>query len=268
LLLLLALPAYLCYKVFIVDAIQTESQEEVKNENENIPTEIEAVEQITPEEFNAQEGDSFLELTPIINSQQAYIVVPSTIDDTNPPRLVIYSHGSNTRVTKNMDDPFMKDLQEYGKLFTQYNYIFAASNEHDESWGNSDVMLDIDNLIDWVSKEYFIQPKIYMLGFSMGGLSTMNFTTSNEELVEQIALLAPTLRSSEWNEVRIEKLMDKDIKIWHGTKDVNIPISNSTNFIELVKKYGIDIEFIKLENKTHFDIDSEYMEEILEFFNS
>ncbi len=265
LLLLLGIPAYLCYNTFLKD------KEPLQQENieEEIPEQSEEAEEEIIEEEEEVVGDPYEELLPVIEEQQAYIVVPTKIDDENPPTLILYSHGSNTNVTDNMGDPFMKDLQAYGILFTQYNYIFAASNQHDVNWGNKASIQDTLNLKDWVENTYLIQPKVYLIGFSMGGLPTMNFTTTYPELVSKIALLAPTTKTSEWNQARADKVMDIDIKIWHGNKDVNVPYSSVVYFVNALKNWGKDdIQFITLEGKTHFDIDTEYMEDILEFFNT
>ena len=196
--------------------------------------------------------------------------MPATVeeaDEINPPTLILYSHGSNTTVTENMEDPFMQDLKEYGLLFTQYNYIFAASNQHGVNWGSSASIQDTLNLKDWINSNYPIQEKVYLLGFSMGGLPTLNFTTTYPELISKIALLAPSTKTSEWNQTRADKVKDIDIKIWHGNKDVNVPYSSVVYFVNSMEKWGKDIEFITLEGKTHFDIDTEYMEDILTFFN-
>jgi predicted esterase len=101
----------------------------------------------------------------------------------------------------------------------------------------------------------------------MGGLPTMNFATTYPDIVEKIALLAPTTKSTEWNQRRANKLKDMEIKLWHGNKDVNVSYSYSTSFVKKMEGYGIYIDFVTLEGKGHFDIDTEYMEDILEFFS-
>ncbi|MDY0097298.1 MAG: alpha/beta fold hydrolase [Candidatus Dojkabacteria bacterium] len=265
LLLLLAIPAYLCYNTFLKDKYPIQ-QENIEKE---IPEQNEEVEEEIVEEEEEVVGDPYEELLPVIEEQQAYVVVPTRIDEENPPTLILYSHGSNTNVTENMEDQFMKDLQAYGILFTQYNYIFAASNQHGVNWGNKASIQDTLNLKEWVEDSYPIEPKVYLIGFSMGGLPTMNFTTTYPELVSKIALLAPTTKTSEWNQTRTDKVMDIDIRIWHGNKDVNVPYSSVVYFVSALKKWGKDdIQFITLEGKTHFDVDTEYSTDILEFFNS
>ncbi|MBP6976082.1 alpha/beta fold hydrolase [Candidatus Dojkabacteria bacterium] len=219
------------------------------------------------EEEEIPQGPPYQEFFPIIDGQQAYVVIPR-IDEDNPPILIIYSHGSNTTVTQNMEDQFMKDMQGYGVFFTEHNYIFSASNQHGVNWGSSASIQDTLNLKNWVDDNYDIEPQVYLIGFSMGGLPTMNFATTYPDLISKIALLAPTVKSSEWNQERADKLDGIDIKLWHGNKDVNVPYSYSVYFVNKLKGYGKDIEFITLEGLTHFDLDTEYMNEILQFYES
>ena len=259
---LILLLGYLAYSQFLKE---DESEEKVKERVEQTQPPVEKIEE---EEEIVPQGPAYEELFPTIDGQQAYVVVPTNINQKNPPILILYSHGSNTTVTTNMEDQFMKDLQQYGIFFTPHNYIFSASNQHGVNWGNTASVQDTLNLKNWVAQNYNIQPKVYLIGFSMGGLPTMNFASSYPDTVERIALLAPTTKSSAWNQGRADLLKSMTIKLWHGNKDVNVPYSYSVSFVKKLEGYGIYIDFVTLEGKGHFDIDTEYMEDILEFFSS
>ncbi len=258
--LILCMTGYLCYTLFF------NKENEIEQE-ENIPIKTEEEEQPIEEEEIPQ-GPVYQELFPVLDGQQTYVVVPTRIKEDNPAILIIYSHGSNTTVTQNMEDQFMKDMQGYGIFFTEHNYIFSASNQHGVNWGSSASIQDTLNLKNWIDENYDIEPKVYLIGFSMGGLPTMNFASTYPDLIAKIALLAPTVKSSQWNQERADKLDGIDIKLWHGNKDVNVPYSYSVYFVKKLKGYGKDIEFITLEGLTHFDLDTEYMNEILEFYES
>lgn len=261
-LLLLALPVYLCYDILVAQK-KTDSLTQ-----ETATTEEETNADPYPDAYEEPEGPKYEEINQAIEGQTAYIVAPTNIDENNPPSIILYSHGSNTRVISDMFDPFMMDLQEYGIYFTQYNFIFAASNEHDENWGNAASIADMANLQTWIEERYETSGKIYMIGFSMGGLPTMHFVQKYPENIEKIALLAPTTRTYEWNQTEVNKIMNIDIKIWHGTNDVNIGIVNSRNFVQSLGKLGKKIELIEIEGKAHFDVDKEYMTDILTFFQA
>jgi len=257
-LLLLALPVYLCYDILVAQK-QNSTQTEQQDTTPEAETPVE-------EEEEVPTGPHYEEINQAIEGQTAYIVAPTNIDENNPPSIILYSHGSNTRVISDMLDPFMMDLQEYGIYFTQYNFIFAASNEHDENWGNAASIADMVNLQEWIAERYQTSGKIYLIGFSMGGLPTMHFVQKYPENIEKVALLAPTTRTYEWNQTEVNKIMNIDIKIWHGTSDVNIGIVNSREFVEYLGKLGKDVELVELTGKTHFDVDKEYMADILTFF--
>jgi predicted esterase len=122
-------------------------------------------------------------------------------------------------------------------------------------------------MYQYIQENYGIKDEIYMIGFSMGGLPTMNFATQYPELVEKIALLAPTTRSSEWDQERVDKIEDIDIKIWHGTADVNVGYVYTQNFVNKLESLGKEVDFVTLEGKTHWDLDTELISEIVQFFN-
>lgn len=262
-LLLLAFPGYLCYKV-IIEHQKATPVSNTKEDTTQVPdtndTESNTQTSETPS------GPHYEEMFKTISGQEAYIAVPTNIDATNPPAIVLYSHGSNTLVTSDTTDPFVKDLQAYGVLFTGSNFIFAASNEHGENWGNTNSIDDMLNLEQWIQTKYTTSPKIYLIGFSMGGLPTMHFADKYPANITKIALLAPTTRTYEWNSTEVKKIESITIKIWHGTSDVNIPVSSSRNFVKYMKSLGKDITLVELQGKTHFDVDAEYMNDILEFF--
>lgn len=254
--LLLAIPVYLAYQMLIPP------KEEEKNSTEE---EVVSEEQKMEEE-EVYDGPHYEEIFKEIEGQMAYIAIPTNIKEENKPSIVVYSHGSNTTVTSDTEDEFIQDLQAYGELYTKSNMIFAASNQHGANWGSTVAIADTKNMIDWIKNKYMTTERVYLLGFSMGGLPTMNFATTYPENLESIALLAPTSRSNEWTESRVEKLSDVDIQIWHGTSDVNVPYSLSTALVSKFKALGREIPLVTLDGKTHWDLDTEYMQEVLDYF--
>jgi len=254
---LIAIPGYLCYQIFFVNN-KPQQQEQPKDETPDT--------EVIEEEEEVPEGPHYEEKILSISGQIAYIAVPTNIDESNPPRIVIYNHGSNTRVTENLKDPFMKDLQVYGEEYTKSNLIFAASNAHDENWGNAASIQDNLNMVKWIRNNYSTNRKTFVIGFSMGGLPAIHYVAKYPEDVSKVALLAPTTRSYEWNKTNIAILDNIEIQIWHGTKDVNIGVTSSRSFVNNMAKLGKEITLIELEGKTHFDLDTEYRDEVLDFF--
>ena len=233
---------------------------------------IDSQEEQTSEEEQVDEIDytitGYTEELVEIEGQWTYILAPEPINPNNLPILVIYNHGSTTSIEENLDEDFKSDLLKYGEALIPYNYVFAVSNAHGVNWGNLDSINDNFNMYEYIKNQYGIRDKIYMIGFSMGGLPTMNFATTYPDLVSKIALLAPTTRTNEWEEERVDKLKDIDIKIWHGTADINVGYVYTKDFVNKLEELGKDIDFVTLDGKTHWDVDTEYINQILEFFNS
>ena len=265
---LLAIPGYLSYKLILPLEFNNIKGEENTSEEDNTPEETVVKEELPVEEPEEEViiGPHFTETFETIKGQIAYVAVPSNIEENNPPSIVIYSHGSNTRVTIDTEDPFIQDLMLYGERYTTENYIFAASNQHGENWGNTESVDDMQNLIDWIQDNYTTTKDIYLIGFSMGGLPTVHYLTTYPANVKKVALLAPTTRTYEWTTDVVQKVENTDIKIWHGVNDVNIGIVYTDEFVSYVKKLGKNIPLVRLEGKSHFDLDTEYMENVLTFF--
>lgn len=260
--LIVGLPIYGYFKLK-PDTLPSQEQEIVEEED------IDSEEgKVLDEETSPIQGEGYVEELVEIDGQWAYIVVPAYIDSESSPILVIYNHGSLTFVEEDMDQDFRSELLEYGEAFTIHNYIFAVSNAHGVNWGSLDAINDNYAMFEYIKEKYGVMDEVYEIGFSMGGLPAMNFATAYPELVSKVALLAPTTRASEWDGGRVEKLGDMDIKIWHGDSDVNVGLIYTQNFVNKVESFGRDIDLVILEGKTHWDIDTEYIDEILEFFSN
>jgi dipeptidyl aminopeptidase/acylaminoacyl peptidase len=262
-LLIIGIPIYGYFKLKPDNLFNIDDQPEETQQNLNEKTNERIDEEKKPIEITGY-AEELVE----IEGQWAYIAVPKPIDPNNLPTLVIYNHGSNTSVEKDFDPNFKNDLLEYVNTLVLNNYIFAVSNAHGVNQGSIESVKDNYNMYTYIKDRYGIKEKIYMIGFSMGGLPTMNFATEYPELVSKIALLAPTTRTSEWDEKRVSKLENMNIKIWHGTKDVNVGYIYTENFVNKIESLGKKIDFVTLENKTHWDVDTEYVEDILQFFSN
>lgn len=267
---------YLGYQYFFniqnsTPSMNSKSEDKQDNGNDNqIPIPNDNSSNNTPKiitygEEPAKEGAKYFEKIVEIKGQYAYIAYPLEIQEDNPPTLIVYSHGSNTLVTNNMKDPFMKDLQIYGEYFTKSNFAFAASNMHGANWGSDESLKDIDNMRTWIESKYLINEKINLLGFSMGGLPTFNYAFKYPNDINLIALLAPTSRT--YTKGQLTSIKNIPIQIWHGDADVNVPLSLSRNLLSTASSFGLkNINLIILDNKGHFDIDMELRKEILKYF--
>jgi len=203
-----------------------------------------------------------------VDGQSVYIAFDENANDEDRYPIVIYSHGSTYTVSEDPSNPLTKDLDYYAEIFVENGYIFASSNQHGDNWGSAQAIEDTMKLIDYLDENYKSSDEIYLLGFSMGGLVTMNFAEKYPERIKKIALLAPTSYVSTWNATRVERIKDIPIMIWHGNKDVNVPYSMTTGLIKKLSSFGKDVELITVEGVGHFDVDTEYTPAIVEFYKS
>lgn len=203
-----------------------------------------------------------------IDGQSVYIAFNKNAKDEEKFPMVIYSHGSTYTVSEDKDNPLTKDLDYYAEIFVKEGYIFAASNQHGDNWGEKVAIEDTRKLFEELNNNYKGNGDVYLLGFSMGGLVTMNYAEKYPENIKKIALLAPTSYVKTWSSNRVEKIKEIPIKIWHGNKDVNVPYSMTTNLIKRLSSLGKEVELITVEGAGHFDVDTEYTEAIVEFYKS
>jgi predicted peptidase len=202
-----------------------------------------------------------------IDGQWAYIAVPEPIDPENLPTLIIYNHGTETRVEEVLDEEFKKILDVYAETSTPHNYIFAVSNARGFDLDTPEAIDDNYNLYIYIKQKYGIQEQIYMSGYSKGGVATLNFTSTYPNLVNKIGMIAPRMRLYEWDRERAQSLDGISIKVWHGTGDVNVAYKDSVEFIEQMKEWGIEIDLVTLEGRDHWDVNPQYFDEVIQFFN-
>ena len=273
----LIIPGYLFYISFVNtdDSLPTPSEILEKVSTSSSPEISEDEWEETEEDTNTEEiydeipvlGENFFEKFPVINGQQTYIAIPMRVDTENLPPLVIYNHGDGEDVVDSISGDFMLKLREYSETFAANNYIFAASEIHDNGL-STQTSLDINEMIDWIDENYSYSGDIFLIGFSRGGYTTTNYIVDNSEKVKGVALLAPATYYTDWDEEKVEIIMDIPIKIWHGEDDVNIEIVHSENFVNALAEYDKEIVLERKESSAHYDVDDEYIDEILEFLES
>lgn len=221
----------------------------------------------------AEAEEEIVEIIPksefrVIDGESTYIAYDENAKEDTKFPVVIYSHGSTYTVSEDENNILTKDLDYYADLFVKNGYIFAASNQHGDNWGSNIAIEDTKKLVEFLNSNYNTNDEVYLLGFSMGGLVTMNYAEKYPENVKKIALLAPTSYANTWNSTRVGNIKEIPIKIWHGDRDVNVPYSMSISFINRLKSLGKEVELITVEGVGHFDVDTEFTDAIVEFYKS
>ena len=271
LLCLLFIPGYFFYIYFLsTDAQEKETGEQAESIDTSADSQNSTGDEDTENIYNENpvQGKNFFEKFPLIENEQSYVAIPMRVDTNNPPSIVIYNHGDYETVLNTVSSSFMEKLRKYSEVFTSNNYILAASSIHDNENLNNNSIEDIKLLIEWIQSNYDSSAYIYLIGFSRGGYTTTNYIVEYPESIKGVALLAPATYYTEWNQSRVNIIKDIPIQIWHGTNDTNIAVIHSENFINRLSKYDKEVILNKEEGKTHYDVDDEYINDILTFFES
>lgn len=242
--------------------VQTTSPEPTMPENTPTPTPS----FIEVSEIPVKGYDHFFEKLPKVNGQQGYVAYPLRYDPENPPSVVMYYHGSGQSITTNFNEQVMKNMRAYGNYFTQNNYVFLASHQHGDNQGNKVAIEDSEALVQWVKSKYTVADRLFMLGFSMGGKPAMRHVLLHPSKVKRIALLAPAQQIETYTADQIKLFKNSELKVWHGTADVNVPYWVTEELQRYFKKYSVPLQIVTLKGKTHWDIDTEYMKDIKEWF--
>lgn len=203
-----------------------------------------------------------------IGGQLAFIAIDTKYQEKKNIPIVIYSHGSTYSVTSNPDNQLLKDLRLYADSFVKKGYIFAASNQHGDNWGNDLAIEDTRKLVEYIQTNFTSSKDIFLIGFSMGGLPTLNFAQKYPEGIVKIALLAPTSYATNWSSQKVKSIREIPVKIWHGDMDVNVPYSMTTALIARFKAHEKEVILETVSGMGHWDVDTEKIEDVLVFFNS
>jgi predicted esterase len=210
--------------------------------------------------------DYFFELQPVVNGQQTYIAYPKNIDPENPPKVVVYYHGSGQQITKDFSDQVMKNMRMYGAYFTQRDFAFIASNQHGDNYGKAIAIEDTVKALDYVKSKYPVNPRYFVLGFSMGGMPALRHVITHPNLIDKLALLAPVNGIEGYTNAEKTTLAKIPTTIWHGTKDTNVPYWATELYVKGLAAYKPKLTVVTLTGKIHWDVDTEYMEQIEIFF--
>ena len=121
------------------------------------------------------------------------------------------------------------------KVFQVDRAIKESLNEH----GWTDKVYVCINLVDDIAARYKVDKKrIYLTGLSMGGYGTWALASAYPE---RFAAIAPICGGGS----RIMSLRLKDIPIWvfHGAKDRVVPLEESEEMVNAIRKRGGDVKF-------------------------
>jgi len=200
--------------------------------------------------------------------------------------IVIFLHGA----TNHQQQGFNREIFNgtIGKLIDdvmEKNYIYVCPEYRGDSWMNQAAEHDLVFIIEQLVKN-FRTSKILLMGGSMGGTSSLMFSTRNPQLVSSCLALCPATEMKElyyyWHGTErdflaktienayggtpeknaaqykerssiylVEKLCSMPVAIIHGDSDIVIPVEHSRRFIEKSRKAGVKIYYHEIKDGNH-----------------
>jgi len=151
--------------------------------------------------------------------------------------LMVFLHGAGERGS-DLNKVAVHGPPKIVKNRKDFPFILVSPQCPEGNWWTEKVEVLI-NLVDDIAARYKVDKKrIYLTGLSMGGYGTWALASAYPE---RFAAIAPICGGGS----RIMSLRLKDIPIWvfHGAKDRVVPLEESEEMVNAIRKRGGDVKF-------------------------
>ena len=159
--------------------------------------------------------------------------------------LILFLHGAGERgddleVVKKHGPP---KLIEQGKEFP---FIIVSPQCPIQTWW-TEVLDPLVALLDDVQSRYAVDPdRVYVTGLSMGGFGTWALACRHPE---RFAAIAPICGGGDW--FLAERLKNVPVWVFHGAKDPVVPLRESTDMVEALKRVGGNVQLTVYPEAQH-----------------
>ena len=199
----------------------------------------------------------------IMGSRRSYLVhAPPTRDTRSPLPLVVAIHGAFETAKAMEERSGFSDLADregfvvvYPNGFGLFGFLQHWNAGHCCGKAAADGIDDVGFLVEVIEdvKERLpIDPKrVYMVGFSNGGMLAHRFAAENSEILSALAVVAATIGSRSSSDAPLLQIPDPKAPLpliaFHGIDDDAIPAQGGTS-----PKRGGGQSFISVEDSTGF----------------
>lgn len=171
------------------------------------------------------------------------IYLPKDYEQKEKHPLMLFLHGAGER-GDNLDLVKVHGpakLVEQGKDFPFI--IVSPQCPVNKRWEPADLIA----LLDFIISNYKVdENRIYVTGLSMGGNGTWKLAA---EIPDRLAAIIPICG---WGDPFAAMMMGKlPVWVFHGAKDVVVPISSSEEMVETIKRAGGNVKFTVYPEANH-----------------
>jgi predicted esterase len=170
--------------------------------------------------------------------------------------LIVFLHGSG-QSGDNLDDIKVTGLPRLLEQGKKLPFIIASPQATSAVVGFQVEVLR--GLLNDLKKKYRVDDdRVYLTGLSMGGFSTWDFAESHPE---EFAAIAPIASGGPLD--RIFALRHVPVWCFHGAKDQAVPLHDSQQMVDSLKKYSGDVRLTVYPNANHNSWDTTYSNDSL-----
>jgi predicted peptidase len=160
--------------------------------------------------------------------------------------LILFLHGAGER-GDDLESLKICGLPEFLEEQEDFPFIVVSPQCPAGGWWPDDIDVLINLLDDIVSRYDVDEKKIYLTGMSMGGYGTWRLACAYPD---RFAAIAP-LCGGAHHGVKASELKDVPVWAFHGAKDGVVPLRESEDMVDAVKKQGGEVKFTVYPDADH-----------------
>lgn len=185
---------------------------------------------------------------------------PEGYDGSKPYPLVVFLHGAGER-GEDLSLVARHGFFEHVKEGHKYPFLMVGPQcPKGKYWGNYIESLNL--FLDHIQEKYNVdKSRIYLTGLSMGGTGTWLWLLANPE---RFAAAAPVCGTGiYWY---TDSIANKPVWMFHGDEDEIVPIQESYNMVQSMKRWGKEPRLTVLKGVGHKAWNYAYHDELAEWF--
>ncbi len=157
--------------------------------------------------------------------------------------MILFLHGAGER-GDDLELLKVTGLPETLEKKKDLPFVVISPQCPQDDWWTDEALI---SLLDDVEQRYDVDKKrVYLTGLSMGGFGTWSLAVAHPD---RFAAIVPICGGGEPTDAR--KLKDMPVWVFHGAKDVAVPVEKSQMMVDALKEQGSNVKFTIYPDADH-----------------